>query len=166
MGAVDTPQPRSSGKKGKGFHRPKRRVGVRIDMTPMVDVAFLLLIFFMVTTVFRTPQALEINLPPNKEQTAQIAESNVLQLRVLSEDRVYWKKGPKTDPWVRTTVAGIKDVLKPFVSNDKLVVLINIDRTAKFNNMVNIIDQLDLVHLSRFSILELGDKEKAEVEKL
>ena len=57
MGAVDTPQPRSSGKKGKGHHRPKRRVGVRVDMTPMVDVAFLLLIFFMVTTVFRTPQA-------------------------------------------------------------------------------------------------------------
>ena len=44
MGAVDTPQPRSGGKqqKGKGFHKPKRRVGVRIDMTPMVDVAFLL----------------------------------------------------------------------------------------------------------------------------
>ena len=63
MGAVDTPQPRASKKKGKGFHRPKRRVGVRIDMTPMVDVAFLLPIFFMVTTVFRTPQALEIVVP-------------------------------------------------------------------------------------------------------
>jgi biopolymer transport protein ExbD len=165
MGAVDTPQPRAK-KGGKGHHRPKRRVGVRIDMTPMVDVAFLLLIFFMVTTVFRTPQALEINLPPNKEQTAQIAESNVLQLRVLKDDRVFWKKGPKTDPWSHTTVAGIKDVIKPFISNDKLVVLINIDREAKFNNMVTIIDELDLVHLSRFSILELTDKDKAEVEKL
>ena len=41
MGAVDTPD-RSSKKKGKGHGRPKRRVGVRIDMTPMVDVAFLL----------------------------------------------------------------------------------------------------------------------------
>ena len=62
MGAVDTPDRRSSGKKkGLNTRRPKRRVGVRIDMTPMVDVAFLLLIFFMVTTVFRTPQALEIN---------------------------------------------------------------------------------------------------------
>ena len=53
MGAVDAPQPRA-GKK-KGGKKAKRRVGIRIDMTPMVDVAFLLLIFFMVTTVFRTP---------------------------------------------------------------------------------------------------------------
>ena len=73
MGAVDTPQTRSSGKKkGKGIHRPKRRVGVRIDMTPMVDVAFLLLIFFMVTTVFRTPQALEINLPPDDKTKIEV----------------------------------------------------------------------------------------------
>jgi len=166
MGAVDTPQPRSSGKKGKGFHRPKRRVGIRIDMTPMVDVAFLLLIFFMVTTVFRTPQALEINLPPNKENTTQMAESKLLQLRVLSADRVFWKRGPKTDPWVHTTVPGLNDVLKPLRGNDAIVVLIAIDREAKFNNMVSIIDQLDIAKLDRFSIVELNPKDKAEVEKL
>ncbi len=166
MASVDSPQPRSSGKKGKGHRRPKRRLGVRIDMTPMVDVAFLLLIFFMVTTVFRTPQALEINLPPNKEQTAQIAASNVLQLEVLSADRMYWKRGQKEDPWARTSVSGLTDILKPLANNDKIVVLIKIDREAKFNNMVSIIDQLDIAHLDRFSILELDAKDKAEVEKL
>lgn len=166
MGAVDTPQPRSGKKGGKGIHRPKRRVGVRIDMTPMVDVAFLLLIFFMVTTVFRTPQALEINLPPNNDTPAQIAESKILQLRVLGDDRVYWKRGPKTDPWARTGVESIKDILKPLANISDLVVLIKIDRDAKFNNMVQIIDQLDLAHQSRFSILELPPNEKAEVEKL
>src|SRR3989442_10948273 len=101
MGAVDTPHQRTA-KKGKGHHRPKRRVGVRIDMTPMVDVAFLLLIFFMVTTVFRTPQALEINLPPDKDVRIEVKESKVLSIRVLPDDRVYWKHG--TDPWTRTVV--------------------------------------------------------------
>jgi biopolymer transport protein ExbD len=166
MGAVDTPQPRASKKGGKGFHRPKRRVGIRIDMTPMVDVAFLLLIFFMVTTVFRTPQALEINLPPDNETPKDIAESKVLQLRVLSDDRIYWKRGPKEDPWTRTIAASMKDVLKPLKGNDEVVVLIKIDREAKFNNMVTIIDELDIAHLGRFSILELPAKEKAEVENL
>ena len=168
MGAVDTPQPRSKGGKkgGKGHRRPKRRIGIRIDMTPMVDVAFLLLIFFMVTTVFRTPQALEINLPPDKEQTKQIAESKILQLIVESEDRCFWKRGPKEIPWVRTSVAGLKEVLKPLTNNDEIVVLIKIDRAAKFNNMVSIIDQLDIANLGRFSILELDPKAKAEVEKL
>jgi len=166
MGAVDTPQPRASKKGGKGFHRPKRRVGVRIDMTPMVDVAFLLLIFFMVTTVFRTPQALEINLPPDNDTPAEIAESKVLQLRILADDRIYWKRGPKEDPWTRTVAASVKDVFKPLKGNNEVVVLIKIDREAKFNNMVTIIDELDIVKLGRFSILELAPKEKAEVENL
>jgi biopolymer transport protein ExbD len=165
MGAVDAPQTRSSGKKkGKGFHRPKRRVGVRIDMTPMVDVAFLLLIFFMVTTVFRTPQALEINLPPDKDVKIEVAESKVLTVRVLPDDRAYWKRG--TDPWARTDVPSLGAVLMPFRGNKDLVVLIKIDRLAKFNNMVDIIDELDIANLTRFSLGTLTPDEKKEVEAL
>jgi biopolymer transport protein ExbD len=165
MGAVDAPQTRSSGKKkGKGFHRPKRRVGIRIDMTPMVDVAFLLLIFFMVTTVFRTPQALEINLPPDKDVKIEVAESKVLTVRVLPDNRAYWKRG--TDPWARSDVPGLNAVLQPFKGNKDLVVLIKIDREAKFNNMVDIIDELDLANLTRFSLGTLTPEEKKEVEAL
>jgi biopolymer transport protein ExbD len=164
LGAVDAPQTRSSGKKkGKGFHRPKRRVGIRIDMTPMVDVAFLLLIFFMVTTVFRTPQALEINLPPDKDVKIEVRESNVLTVRVLP-DKAYWKRG--TDPWARIEVAQLAGVLVPFKSNKELVVLIKIDREAKFNNMVDIIDELDMANLTRFSLATLTPEEKKEVEAL
>lgn len=166
MGAVDAPQPRQSKGKGKSFRRPKRRVGIRIDMTPMVDVAFLLLIFFMVTTVFRTPQALEINLPPDNDTPAEIAESKVLQLRVLGDDRIFWKRGSKEEPWSRTVAASMKDVLKPLAGNSELVVLIKIDREARFDNMVTIIDQLDIAKLGRFSILELPEKERAEVVNL
>ena len=54
---------RSKPTKGGGLRRPRRRIAIRIDMTPMVDIAFLLLIFYMVTTVFSMPQAMEINLP-------------------------------------------------------------------------------------------------------
>jgi len=165
MGAVDAPQTRSSGKKkGHGFHRPKRRVGIRIDMTPMVDVAFLLLIFFMVTTVFRTPQALEINLPPDKDVKIEVRESNVLTVRVLPDNRAYWKRG--TDPWARSDVAGLGAVFQPYSSNRELVVLIKIDREAKFNNMVDIIDELDLAGLTRFSLATLTPDEKKEVEAL
>ena len=162
MGAVDTPE-RKSKSKGKGFHRPKRRVGIRIDMTPMVDVAFLLLIFFMVTTVFRTPQALEINLPPDKEAKVNVAQSKVLTIRVLP-DRVYWKHG--TDPWARTDVDKIATVLKLWSTDPNTIVLIEIDRDAKFNNMVKIIDELDLAKMTRFSLNTLKPEEKKEVESL
>ena len=54
-----------------GVIRKKSRVGIHMDMTPMVDIAFLLLIFFMVTTVFRPPLAMEINLPES-DATVQV----------------------------------------------------------------------------------------------
>src|SRR5437773_4208073 len=163
MGAVDTPERKTKSKK-KGFGRPKRRVGIRVDMTPMVDVAFLLLIFFMVTTVFRTPQALEINLPPDENVKIERAESKVLPVRVLPDDRTYWKRG--TDPWARTSVSSLSGVFKNYKGNKDLVVVIKIDREAPFNNMVQIIDQLDLASLTRFSLGTLTPQEKKEVEAL
>jgi biopolymer transport protein ExbD len=167
MGAVDTPQRVKKGKgKAKGFSRPKRRVGIRIDMTPMVDVAFLLLIFFMVTTVFRTPQALEINLPPDKDVQIQVKESNVLTVRVLPGDRAFWKRGGKEVPWASINVNNLANVFKAYKGDPALVVLIKIDRDAKFNNMVKIIDELDTANLTRFSLATLTPEEKKEVEAL
>jgi biopolymer transport protein ExbD len=166
MGAVDTPERSSKKKKGKGFGRPKRRVGIRIDMTPMVDVAFLLLIFFMVTTVFRTPQALEINLPPDKEAKVDIAKSKVLQVRILPDDRVYWQDGATGAPWARTDLPALAAIFKPYSSDKQKVVIVKIDREAKFNNMVRVIDDLDLARLTRFSLGTLTPEEKKEVEVL
>jgi len=164
MGAVDTPQPRAAKGKGKAFRRPKRRVGIRIDMTPMVDVAFLLLIFFMVTTVFRTPQALEINLPPDDQKTVDVAMSKVLEVRVLPDARVFWRSGQ--DPWARTTVGELVKVFEPYKTDKEKIVVVRIDRDAKFNNMVDIIDELDLANLTRFSLQTMNETEKKEVEAL
>ena len=170
MGAVDTPESGVKHKKGK--RRKPKRIGVKIDMTPMVDVAFLLLIFFMCTTVFRKPQALEINLPPDPKAKVEIAETNVMTLRVIApedktrgEVRAFWRIG--TNPFAE---AGI-DKLTPLFEaegkkNPKLVVLVKIDRAAKYRYMVDIIDQLQFAELNRFSLAPLEPKEKQEVETL
>jgi biopolymer transport protein ExbD len=144
--------------------KKKRRIGISIDMTPMVDVAFLLLIFFMVTTVFRTPQALEINLPPKEDIKVDVAKSKVLEVRVLPDDRVYWRNAE--DPWARSDVKKLADVFRPWKGNKEKIVIVRIDRDAKFVNMVNIIDDLDLNSLTRFSLQTLAPEEKKEVEVL
>jgi biopolymer transport protein ExbD len=165
MGAVDTPERGGKKKKGGIQRRPKRRLGIRIDMTPMVDVAFLLLIFFMVTTVFRTPKALEINLPP-KDVKMDVRESNTLVLRLLADERLYWQRGGSSNPWNRSTAADLKSVLAPFAGQSELIVIVKVDREAEFENMVNALDELHAAKLTRFSINPLEDKEKAEVEAL
>ena len=170
MGAVDTPE-RKSKKKGKGFSRPKRRLGIRIDMTPMVDVAFLLLIFFMCTTVFRKPQALEIKLPPDPNAKVEIAESNVLTLRVIAPAdttlgvRTFWTIAKQ--PYQEAKFDKLESIFATEgKKNPKLVVLVKIDRMTKYKYMVNIIDQLQFAELNRFSLAPLTPEEKKEVETL
>ena len=88
MGGEIVEKTTRSPKKGR---RPKRRIAVRIDMTPMVDIAFLLLIFYMVSTVFAMPQAMEINLPKADDgpEIIKVYEENLLTIRVDDESQ-YW----------------------------------------------------------------------------
>ncbi len=74
MAGGDVGAPREKGK--------KRRVRLGNDLTPMVDIAFLLVIFFMTTTVFREPQAIEVSLPP--KGTVLTAQSNVITIFIDS----------------------------------------------------------------------------------
>src|SRR5207244_1072512 len=94
----------------------------------------------------------------------EVAESKVLTVRVLPDNRAYWRRGK--DPWARVDVSSLSSVFKAYKSNKDIVVLIKIDRDAKFNNMVNIIDELDMANLTRFSLATLEPQEKKEVEAL
>ena len=155
MGAVDTPQP--SGGKGK------RRVGIRIDMTPLVDVAFLLLIFFMVTTVFRTPQALEINLPPKDNPPVPIAKSNILTVFALPGERYKWQMSD--NPSQEATWEQMPSVFKSERDKNpnKIVVVIKIHPEARFHAMVDIIDELDSMKMTRFALAPMTEADKKEV---
>lgn len=62
-----------------------KRVGFRLDMTPMVDVAFLLLTFFMLTTKFRPPETVRIDLPPS-HSNMKLPESEVLTVTVAADN--------------------------------------------------------------------------------
>jgi biopolymer transport protein ExbD len=143
MGAVDLAGPSSKGKK-KGLRRPKRRISVRLDMTPMVDIAFLLLIFYMVSTVFSEPQAMEINLPPETE--VPVKESKVLTLRIDEYNTLYWNLS-QVDP-----VPIPFDSLSPILISENqetadLITLIKIHKLAKYSMMVDIIDDIEVIEL-------------------
>ncbi|HLX13537.1 MAG TPA: biopolymer transporter ExbD [Bacteroidota bacterium] len=152
----------------KKKHKKKRRLGVRIDMTPMVDVAFLLLTFFMLTTTMNRPQTMEINLPPDKDVKVEVAQSNLLNLLVKEDGTIYWGIGDITKaaptkvdfPKLRELMTG------KLQENPKLITLIKIDRKAKYHMMVDIIDQLNLANITRFSIAALQDADKAALAKL
>ena len=65
-----------------------KRIGFRIDMTPMVDVAFLLLTFFMLTTKFRPPETVQIDLPSSHAEQ-KVPESDILTVSVSADNRYF-----------------------------------------------------------------------------
>src|SRR5512143_4149528 len=71
-----------------------RRIGIAIDMTPMVDVAFLLLIFFMTTTQFKPPEKDKIALPESNSE-AKAPETGIITVSItkIPTVKVIWRQG-------------------------------------------------------------------------
>jgi biopolymer transport protein ExbD len=146
MSGGDVAAPREG--KGKKKRKKGRRLGTRIDMTPLVDVAFLLLTFFMFTTSMSRPQTMEINLPPDKDVKVEVAESNLLTLRVNDKAEIFWSIGIEAPK--RVDRKDIRAFLKDkAVQNPKLIVLLKVDRAGKYNTVVDIIDELNMAGVTR-----------------
>lgn len=83
-----------SGKKGKHGKVRAKKQSTHIDMTPMVDLAFLLLTFFMLTTTFGKPKTMEINMPVKPEnEDNQTLVNNAVTILLSGDNKVYWYFG-------------------------------------------------------------------------
>jgi biopolymer transport protein ExbD len=165
MAAVDVGAPQAKGRKGGKKRKAKKRVGVRIDMTPMVDVVMLLITFFMLTTVFNTPQTMEINLPPDNEGQVEVSEKNLLTLRVLADGTIYWNMG--MEPPQVIEFKGLRALLvENLRNNSKLITLVKVEREGTFEMMVNIMDELNRAEITRFSLAPFKEIDKKFIQRL
>jgi len=158
------------GKKKGGKVRVKKS-STRIDMTPMVDLAFLLLTFFVMTTTLNKPQAMQINMPDKPkegDEQPEVNERNVLTLVLGENDKIYWYIGI-TDPEVQVTnfsATGIRKVLQEKkAENPKIIVLIKSLDEARYKNMVDIMDEMSISSVQRFALVEITDVDKDLVKE-
>ena len=172
MGIVDTPNGRRSQKKGRSH---SKRIGFHLDMTPMVDVAFLLLTFFMLTTTFSKSNTMEINMPPEKVEV-KVVESNVMTLRIADNVMAYCSIGneaprkiPLYDPrdTHQSALSGeLRQLLRQqTAANAKLVIVVKISEKAKYKHLVDIIDELNLMKIDRFSLDDYTDQDAVEIQR-
>ena len=152
------------GKKG-GKVRSKKS-STRIDMTPMVDLAFLLLTFFVMTTTLNKPQTMEITMPEKpKEEDKQpmVNEKRVLTLVLGENDKIYWYLGI-TDPKVDVTSFSNEGVRKLLLRENKqikeMVVLVKPSDQSRYKNVVDILDELTISDVQRFALVEITDVDK------
>ena len=149
MGALDFPQKQTAAKivvKGK---KKRKRVGIRFDMTPMVDIAFLLLIFYMVTTVFAMPQSIELNLPPKGDKTIQVAESRILQILVDKNGDIFWQHSESSDKPMNTLeYLPLEDLRRLLLDKNlakrNLVTIVQIDPKCRYDLLVQILDDIQV----------------------
>lgn len=136
-------------KKKTGLKRPKRRVRIRNDLTPMVDIAFLLLIFYMVTTVFSSPLSMEISLPPKQEEgtpPVDVAESKLLQIFVDIDDSLYFQIGADMKQPEKVSFQELSEIVNEKNRNVvKLVMVLKMDQASSYGMMVDIMDQIQSV---------------------
>jgi len=163
MAGASVAEPKSSAKKGKKQQK-KKRIPVRIDMTPMVDVVMLLITFFMLTTVFNTPQTMEINIPPG-ESRVEVAETSLLTLRVVADGTIYWNLGIET-PQIVPFNELRKLLVERLQANPKLITLVKVERESTYETMVNIMDELNLANITRFSLAPFQQFDRDIINRL
>ncbi len=158
--------------------RMKRRIGIKIDMTPMVDIAFLLLIFYMATTSFKPPEKLHVALPSSHSEI-KLPESDMIYVTVTKEDSVlveyitkrtveregkevsepirhYEEATPTTLPRVITQIrASVPGAYKWFV-------VIKADKDVSYGTMNSIMNALQEIKISKFSLVTEMEMEREE----
>jgi biopolymer transport protein ExbD len=136
-----------------------KKASTKIDMTPMVDLAFLLLTFFMLTTTFNKPQTMEITMPEKVKDEAdqtKVNEKNVLNVVLGENDKVYWYVGINEPKLEVTSFAkdGIRKILVQHIQNPKMVVLIKPTDKSRYKNVVDILDEMTISNVKRYALIE------------
>lgn len=191
-------QSNDNGGQGKGRHKKVRakKNSTHIDMTPMVDLAFLLLTFFMLTTTFGKPKAMEISMPIKDPNVKQQEVNNAVTMLISGDDKVYWYYGelkPETKltptdfspngvrklflDYNKNAVTKIKELraqaskanmadstlkrMEVDIKGEKksLMVLVKTDDKAKFKNVINILDELNICMVGKYAIVDLSQQE-------
>ena len=137
--------------------KKKRRIGISIDMTPMVDVAFLLLIFFMLTTQFKPPEKDKITLPESNSE-AKSPESDIITISVTKRPsvRVIYRQGgqevqremePANVPIEMATVLSNARAASPAAR-----MIVKMDRDAPYGIMADLMPALQQAKAPRFNV--------------
>ena len=162
-------QVKDSGKGGKV--RSKKNSG-KPDMTPMVDLGFLLITFFMFTTTFSKPNMMKLDLPDKPDPKVDLPEiklSNTITILLGKDDRVFYHqqdmKSLTVDNIVETNYAvdGIrKDIItlkNRAADSSKFTVILKPTDECNFKNTVDILDEIAITK-NRSAIVKVDDAEK------
>ena len=145
-----------------------KKQSTRIDMTPMVDLAFLLLTFFILTTTFLKPSIISLTMPEPAEDPARLPmlkEKNAFSLVLAEDNKIYWWIGLDA-PASPTNYSrdGIRKILlEESKANPDLMILIKPMEKSRYENMVDILDEVEITKIERYAIVKVSEDDKVKI---
>src|SRR4051794_11581602 len=127
-----------------------KKLSTRVDLTPMVDLGFLLITFFIFTTTLSEQKAMKLNLPKGDETTGETAESKTISLLLCKDNKVKYYTGSNPSLMQETNYSpsGIRNIIlqqeqkvaAQFSNRSETVVLIKPTEDCTYENIVNTLD--------------------------
>lgn len=140
------------------------RDGIHIDMTPMADLAFLLLTFFVLTMTINKKYVVQVQTPDTRDtfSTVPINVKRVLTIVLGRNNRIYYYQGDQTQVQLTDySKEGIRDLLlRSNIMIDKLVVLIKPSQESKYKNLVDVLDEVDITQIPHYYIVKETDDDR------
>lgn len=154
---------------GKGGKKRAKKASTKVDMTPMVDLAFLLLTFFMLTSTFSKPTIMQLNMPVKPkadEPTPEIKASNAFTILMGENDNVYYYDGlldGVTKPDLKKTsyaANGIRKAILDRKGNPNLVILIKPEDKSSYKNMVDVLDEMNITSQKKYALVDISKQDE------
>jgi biopolymer transport protein ExbD len=173
MAEMDTSSGGGGHKKGPGVKKSKK-LSTRVDLTPMVDLGFLLITFFMFTTTMQQPTSMKLNLPDEKvkpEEQNKTKESATLTILLGKNNNVYYIEGildPKGDGFKSSSFKDIRNEIISKKANtdpkDFMVIIMPGDQST-YKNLVNIMDEMTINDVKRYALVNIDPTYAALVQR-
>lgn len=176
MAELDT----SGGGSKKGGKVRSKKMSTRVDLTAMVDLAFLLITFFMLTTTLAKPQAMDMFMPDkndkNPDQQLDVKASRTMTALLGSNNKVVWYMGVLGDNPPTVDNFGKKGIRESFIDMNKevvaktgdpkkgLMVIVKPTDKSNYKNFVDILDELKIADVPSYGIV--NKIEPAEIDML
>lgn len=159
--------PQSSDKKVRA-----KKAALRVDLTAMVDLAFLLITFFMLTTTLSKPRAMKITMPVG--QSSPVPQSRTMTICLGKDNHAVWYLGELAHPTIAATITNFsRDGLRREIAKARnkvraetgkdIIVVIKPAETSVYDNLVNTIDEMSIGNIEQYAIAGI---DKADIDMM
>lgn len=174
----------SGGKKGSKKVRSKKS-NAKVDLTAMVDLAFLLITFFMLTTSLSKPQSMDLGMPDKDkkdepEKEIKVADDRTMTILIGENNKLMAYTGQFATPLIapETYAYGKNGIRKLILDEEKrllntygdpkkkgLIVIIKPSKKSNYKNLVDILDEMAITKVPTYAIVDITPEEVALLEK-